>query len=1232
MKHQCQRPNPLVRSGSDRRSRIIKALDVNYFRVDERTLADFILFARRYSENIRFHGSVGTPNWKKFFEKDISVTLARFANLPLPLALHFKDDLVRYLQNSESQPKPVVLEYFALYLRLPLLLLNEIAQCRSLLPQGDPLIAQLEKWSGKEIVSDLLLLKSFVLGAASHTLQGFSDQPLDITKLNVDVSVDSPVMVPQQLIELISSLSWADDALHFFSKFETLDDSKLANVVADDSPFTTSANLNEQIEDALRYSLLVNAVENLLSAIQSVIDAAKLALELALTSDNHEPAYGLWLTFLKLYETAQNNINEFTGRHLNFYYRDILQIANQPKKGDQVPLVFELAKHHDEYLIDAGTIFKAGKDVDGIDRLYQLESDTVINQAKIKELRSFYHDQSDGSVPYAAIKTDSTDGVDEKLDKDNPKWPIFGPAHQNSLAEIGFAVADEKLRLSDGQREITLSIDISTGFPSTVQSTFAAALTIEKEWLHLNNSQLTVSKSGSRLKFDIVLEGDQPAITPYDSQIHLFNFPTSLPVLRVWVLPTSDQFEQWRNVSFTSSSLQSAVVGTRSFSLSNDFGVIDTAKPFFPFGPQPTLNSHFIIGGREIFSKPIAAIEIKPTWKEELGFETHYSKTALPYAVPANIEWLAKGRWLLSTQSPEVPMLIHASDDDIKFWVNIFFWYWLFTGDNLLEVPGPIRQLFELYGFGLEISGINQFLFFLFGRGFVFQGEQSGAKFDDLDQQYSTSSTEGFIRFTLKNQFGHKEFPQVNALALIKKATSKGILPSGVNYADEIPKEPYTPTVTDLTVNYFTTAGSPQQFFHQLPFGTQKVSAANNTLLPDFNREGELYIGLEKAAPPQSVSLLFHAIEGSANPLKNPATLSWEYLQGNQWQDIEVTEIADSSASLSGSGIIQFELPAAADTDHAILPAGLHWLRLSVEQDSDAVCLMKAIYTQAANAIWQDNNNSDLILANPLPANTIAKLKTPDSAIKKILQPLESFGGKTEELDTDYYQRVSERLRHKKRASTICDYEYLILQEFPQVYKVRCLNHTELCRDLDNNILAENGMHPGSVVVVPIPVIDPDSASDPHRPYNTTKTLADIDAFLRERISPFINLEVQNPKIEEIQFEFKVSFHEFIKDSDYYLKLLKEEIKSFMMPWSAEGASSIDFNGLWYKSTVVNFIDERPYVDYIIDVRMFHRMDINDESTDWRTFDKGVIKASSARSILVSHRDHVITLHEEVVV
>jgi hypothetical protein len=62
--------------------------------------------------------------------------------------------------------------------------------------------------------------------------------------------------------------------------------------------------------------------------------------------------------------------------------------------------------------------------------------------------------------------------------------------------------------------------------------------------------------------------------------------------------------------------------------------------------------------------------------------------------------------------------------------------------------------------------------------------------------------------------------------------------------------------------------------------------------------------------------------------------------------------------------------------------------------------------------------------------------------------PYSSFGGRETEDTTEFYQRVSERLRHKERAITIFDYERLVLESFPEVYKVECVNpagETELC-------------------------------------------------------------------------------------------------------------------------------------------------------------------------------------------
>ena len=149
------------------------------------------------------------------------------------------------------------------------------------------------------------------------------------------------------------------------------------------------------------------------------------------------------------------------------------------------------------------------------------------------------------------------------------------------------------------------------------------------------------------------------------------------------------------------------------------------------------------------------------------------------------------------------------------------------------------------------------------------------------------------------------------------------------------------------------------------------------------------------------------------------------------------------------------------------------------------------------------------------------------------------------------------------------DYEHLILEHFPKVYRVKCINHTELCRDLNYNILADNEVKPGHVLVVPIPNLKEDNVVDPLRPYTDKKTIVAIDQFLRQRMSPFVQLEVQNPKIEEVQVKFNVAFTADVADFSFYQDELSKAIVRFLTPWAYDDGVEISFGGKWHKSATL---------------------------------------------------------------
>ena len=133
-----------------------------------------------------------------------------------------------------------------------------------------------------------------------------------------------------------------------------------------------------------------------------------------------------------------------------------------------------------------------------------------------------------------------------------------------------------------------------------------------------------------------------------------------------------------------------------------------------------------------------------------------------------------------------------------------------------------------------------------------------------------------------------------------------------------------------------------------------------------------------------------------------------------------------------------------------------------------------------------------------MPAGTIAKLKTPDAAVKKILQPYPSAGGRGTESARSFYARASERLRHKARAIAIWDYERLVLEAFPQIYKVKCLSHTKLVPDPDDPAaMLYSELAPGYVTVVTIPNLADRNDANPFRPYTRADLLLEIEEYLR---------------------------------------------------------------------------------------------------------------------------------------
>jgi hypothetical protein len=133
---------------------------------------------------------------------------------------------------------------------------------------------------------------------------------------------------------------------------------------------------------------------------------------------------------------------------------------------------------------------------------------------------------------------------------------------------------------------------------------------------------------------------------------------------------------------------------------------------------------------------------------------------------------------------------------------------------------------------------------------------------------------------------------------------------------------------------------------------------------------------------------------------------------------------------------------------------------------------------------------------------------------------------------------VSERLRHKHRAITTWDYERLVLQYFPQVFKVKCMDHTGFLLDENTNQQKYSEMLAGHVTIITIPDLSHLNTANPLRPYTSIGLLTEIEKYIKTLTSPFVKLHLSNPLFEEVQFDFSVTFRENM-DPVYFSNQLK---------------------------------------------------------------------------------------------
>ena len=890
----------------------------------------------------------------------------------------------------------------------------------------------------------------------------------------------------------------------------------------------------------------------------------------------------LFLAFLRLYDEARATINTFTDRHLEFYYRRVLRFAPRVAVPDRAHVALELKPHTAPVRLSPAHALSAGKDAANVEQLYRPVRETVINGAKVERLHTIHVDRAGRGTIRIAPVTRSSDGVGGPLPERAPHFAPFGhPALP--AGQIGFAVASPLLHMRAGRREVKLSIETASPIPASIPDAvlagaLGASITGEEGWL--GAYPVAVTRAGGRVHVSFTVPESAGAVVPYDASRHGHAFATAAPVAQISIAPGSAAvgYRDLAAVVVTRLQLSVAVTGAAAAFVENDAGKLDPKKAFAPFGTQPVVGARFLVGIPEALAKPLTSLSLAIDWLGlPASFATHYAsygQTVSRAGFTASAEYVDG-----SGRKRTLPSVRLYADSGSTARLDVS-----------PATPPP----------GGRVPTIAEQVYALSTAG----SARAAAAAEQLVMANPMLASRGpapaperrFLTLALGSDLLHETYRRKT----IQNALAQAKHPDGTPI---VLNPPYTPTIRSLAIDYAARTADVDiaatgvadfaeldvQLFHVDPFGQRRehgwlraeledVAQRRVPLLPQHPEEGELLIGVAGVAPGESASLLFQVAEGSADPDVEPPDVAWSILCDNHWKRLAGDELAlDTTTRFLRSGLVGIVIPRAATTVNTLLPPGYVWLKAAIARDTAAASRMLDVIANAAEVAFLDRGNDPAHLDTPLGAGGIAKLKTPIPAIKAVHQPYASFGGRPTEAAPALVTRASERLRHKNRCITPWDFERIVLEAFPHVHKVKCVPHARG----DGTWVA-----PGHVLLVVVPDLRNDNARDPLQPRVASDVLDAIAVHVQGRTGMQVKVAVSNPTYQQVRLDFKVRFHRG-REPGFHVQLLKHELIAFLSPWAFDADRPIAFGGVVYRSVLLDFVEERDYVDYVTDFKMY---------------------------------------------
>lgn len=693
-------------------------------------------------------------------------------------------------------------------------------------------------------------------------------------------------------------------------------------------------------------------------------------------------------------------------------------------------------------------------------------------------------------------------------------------------------------------------------FSKTLINAFNVKYTSAQGWTDIK--PVSVGFSENQLEFILVLQQSFPSMDINEESRF------DQPALKFSLNPNAAfyGYDFFERLQFSKVSCQINVKNIRDLVLYNQIGPVSGDGPFLPFGPTPNNYSYLLVGNKEVFSKQFQKLRLNIDWMDlptdAGGFDAYYNLYGQKLdnqSFKAKVSNLSSGDWVPKAEMRE----------EIE----------LFEGENLLE---------NFSQFQLNTSKLAP------SQDYNWRPEVL---------EYTGSTQRGFLKVQLsspKFSFGHQQYPNLLSKMAIENAKSMTGLLSGIlkkKTEMNMPNPPYTPKIDKLSVDYISSfemtfdssigqkKSNGHAYYHLLPFGgyiKNPVRPNGLQMIPSFDYEGALYLGIKDFKPPGTLTLFFNLKETDAVQDPDPqgkGSLEWHVLHGNDWLRLKPQQVSsDTTDNFLHAGIVKLDIsypgrPKAS----TVMDDGLFWIMVNSKKNTQIMGEVIDISTNAVVARYSPNGENQPVNYSIDP-NTISESTEDLPAINSINQPLKSFGGLEEEVRSHFYIRVSERLRHKNRCVNAYDYERIILEAFPDISKVLCI---------DSYDWKSNQPKSGKVLIVLVPVIKDRTVANVTTPSTSVKTLRKVRELIKSKTSPFVDVDVINPEYEHMRVFADVKFVKG-ESAGYYLKLLNEELKSFISPWIVDPMAEPLFQRRFPIEDIQSFIQSRKYVEFVTKV------------------------------------------------